>query len=222
MIEHALVVGGSGGLGSAMIRALEQSGTQVVSLSQRDDGLDVTVEDSIRKAFLQLPSKRYDLIFNATGGLSLNGVPPEKTIRAVDPQNMAAHFALNAIAVALILKHGAPLLAPGRSVFASLSARLASIGDNRMGGWISYRAAKAAQNQIIHTAAIELARTHPGTIAVALHPGSVETPLTAPFLDPSQTDTPATAAARLLRVINGLKASDTGGFFDQHGKRVSW
>lgn len=205
-----------------MVDALKQRGTDVVSLSRRHDGLDVTDETAIRKAFAGLAPKRFDLIINATGGLILNDAPPEKSLGALDPQNMAAHFALNATAVALLIKNGAALLAPGRSVFVSLSARLASIGDNRLGGWISYRAAKSAQNQIIHTAAIELARTHPGAILVALHPGTVETPLTQPFRAASQADTPATAAARLLTVIEQLKSSDSGGFFDQHGKTISW
>lgn len=222
MIQRALVIGGSGGIGAALVHVLKQGGTDVTSLSRRDDGLDVTDDASIRQAFARLPEKHFDLVLNATGGLVLNDVPPEKTLGAIDPENMAAHFSLNATAVALLIKHGAAHLAPGRSVFASLSARLASIGDNRLGGWISYRAAKAAQNQIIHTAAVELARTHPGSILVALHPGTVETPLTAPFRAASQTDTPTTAATRLLSVINGLEISDSGGFIDQHGQTVRW
>ncbi|QCO56069.1 SDR family NAD(P)-dependent oxidoreductase [Pseudorhodobacter turbinis] len=221
-IRHALVLGSSGGIGAAMVRTLEQRGVHVTGLSRRDDGLDVTDEASIRQAFGRLQGRRFDLVLNATGGLILNGVSPEKTISAIDPQNMAAHFALNATAVALLIKHSTALMAPGRAVFASLSARLASVGDNRLGGWISYRAAKTAQNQIIHTAAIELARTRPGAIVVALHPGTVATSLTAPFRAAAQTDTTATAAARLLRVIEALGPGDSGGFIDQHGKTIPW
>ncbi|WP_083444925.1 SDR family NAD(P)-dependent oxidoreductase [Pseudorhodobacter aquimaris] len=221
-IKRALVLGSSGGIGAAVARALEQRGADVTGLSRRDDGLDVTDEASIQRAFGRLQGKQFDLLFNATGGLILNGVAPEKTIGAIDPQNMTAHFALNATAVALLIKHGTALMSPGRAVFASLSARLASVGDNRLGGWISYRAAKTAQNQIIHTAAIELARTRPGAILVALHPGTVATPLTAPFRTAAQTDTAAGAAARLIGVIEGLEPADSGGFRDQHGDTVAW
>ncbi len=136
---------------------------------------------------------------------------------------MAAQFALNATGVALALKHFAPLLRrDGRAVFASLSARLGSIGDNRLGGWISYRAAKAAQNQIIRTAAIEIARQRPWAIVVALHPGTVDTALTAPYRGRNPAITAARSAAALLAVMDRLTPADTGGFFDWRGEPVAW
>ena len=103
-------------------------------------------------------------------------------------------------------------------MFASLSARVGSIGDNRLGGWISYRAAKAAQNQILRSAAIEIARKRPGAIVVALHPGTVATPLTARYAGGHPTVAPETAAANLLAVLDGLTPADTGGFFAWDGQ----
>jgi NAD(P)-dependent dehydrogenase (short-subunit alcohol dehydrogenase family) len=97
-----------------------------------------------------------------------------------------------------------------------------SIGDNRFGGWYSYRTAKAALNQMIHTGAIELGRSHREAICVALHPGTVATPFTEKYLGRHPAVTPDEAAAHLLSVIDGLGPEDTGGFFNWKGERVPW
>jgi NAD(P)-dependent dehydrogenase (short-subunit alcohol dehydrogenase family) len=137
---------------------------------------------------------------------------------------MARAFALNAIGPALIMKHMLPLLPrTGKAVFATLSARVASIGDNRLGGWYSYRASKAALNQLVRTAAVELARRAPNAICVALHPGTVATSLSAPFSkDGLDIQTVDVSAARLLDVIDGLSPDQTGGFFDHLGAPIPW
>ena len=103
-----------------------------------------------------------------------------------------------------------------------LSARVGSIGDNRLGGWISYRSAKAAVNQIVHTAAIELARSHPQSICVALHPGTVATPFTEKYLGRHPAVAPVAAAQNLLQVVDDLQPADSGGFFDWAGDPVPW
>ena len=162
-------------------------------------------------------------VFVATGALVIEGHQPEKTIRQLDPQAMRLQFALNAIGPAMVLKHVWPLIArEGRCMIGVLSARVGSIGDNALGGWISYRTAKAAVNQVIHTAAIELRRTRPKAILVALHPGTVETRFTADYADRYTTASPADAAANLLRVTDGLGPADSGGFFDWRGEPVPW
>ena len=174
----ALVIGDSGGIGAAVADALRRRGAEVTGLSRRD-GLDLIDQTSVARAADAMADQRFDLIFNATGALVIEGHQPEKTIRAIDAEAMAAQFVLNTIGVALLLRYFSPLLREdARAVFASLSARVGSIGDNRLGGWISYRAAKAAQNQIIRTASIEIAQKQKQHIVVALHPGTVETPLT--------------------------------------------
>jgi len=136
---------------------------------------------------------------------------------------MMDQFALNAVGPALVLRHASKLM-PGdrRAVFAVLSARVGSIGDNRLGGWISYRSAKAAVNQIVHTAAIELSRSHPQSICVALHPGTVETPFTEKYLGRHHAVPPEEAAGNLLNVVDGLTPAESGGFFDWAGKAVPW
>lgn len=223
---RALVVGASGGVGGALAAALTLDGWRVEALSRARDGLDLTRADTIPAATAARSEARYDLIVNAAGVLTVGGVPPEKSIARLDPAVMAQHFAINATGVALLLKHFSPLLAHrdsgGRAVFASLSARVGSIGDNRAGGWISYRASKAAQNQIIRTASIEIGRRHRGAIVVALHPGTVDTSLSRDFGRDATKLAPQDSARHLLRVIAGLRREDNGGFFDWRGDRVEW
>jgi NAD(P)-dependent dehydrogenase (short-subunit alcohol dehydrogenase family) len=219
---RALIIGASGGIGAAMAQALRERGAGVTTLSRRADGLDITDQASIVGAIGTLTGT-YDLIFVATGALQIAGAGPEKALRALDPAAMAAAFAVNAIGPALILKHCLPLMPRDRrSVFAALSARVGSIGDNRLGGWYSYRASKAALNQLIRTAAVEVARTHPLAVLAALHPGTVATPLTEPHAAGHPAVLPATAATHLMAVIEGLNPSDSGSFHDWQGKVVPW
>lgn len=168
-----------------------------------------------------------DLIIVASGALTLPGSEgPEKSLRALDPDAMAQAFALNTIGPAMIAKHFLPLFRRDRrAVFAVLSARVGSIGDNRLGGWHSYRASKAALNMIVRNCAIELVRSHPHSIAVTLHPGTVDTTLSAPFqrgLAPEKLFTPDQCAAQLLDVIDGLNPADSGGFFAWDGTLIPY
>jgi NAD(P)-dependent dehydrogenase (short-subunit alcohol dehydrogenase family) len=159
----------------------------------------------------------------ATGALAPPGLGPEKSLRALDPAAMAALFALNATGPMLVLKHALRLMPRDRrAVFAALSARVGSIGDNALGGWYSYRASKAALNQLVRTAAIEVARSHRAAAVVALHPGTVATALTAAHAHGHPTVAPATAAANLLAVIDRLTPADTGSFLDWKGERIPW
>ena len=160
-MERALIIGASGGIGQAVMAALSARGVDVTGLSRSADGLDVTEESSVQAALSRL-SGPFDLIFVATGALEINGAVPEKSIRQINATSMADQFALNCIGPSLILKHSLPLLPKDRrAVFAALSARVGSIGDNRLGGWYAYRTAKSALNQMIRSASIELSRSIP-------------------------------------------------------------
>jgi NAD(P)-dependent dehydrogenase (short-subunit alcohol dehydrogenase family) len=219
-VDRVLLFGASGGIGSALAEAL--SGTDLTTLSRSRDGFDLTDETSIAAAAARMNGS-FDLIFDATGALEIDGAGPEKALDDIDPIAMAAQFALNAIGPALLLKHFAPKLAKDRrAVFVTLSARIGSIGDNRLGGWYSYRASKAALNQIVRTAAIEIARRRPQAVVLALHPGTVETVLTAKYLGRHPAVTPAEAAANLLRVVAALGPEESGGFFTWDGKPIPW
>ena len=225
----AVVVGASGGIGQALFDQLSADPryARTLALSRSTTPpLDLQDESGIRAAAehiatLGIPLR---LVMVATGFLHGGGFEPEKALKQLAADHMAKAFAVNVIGPALLMKHLLPLLAPqGKSVFAVLSAKVGSIGDNRLGGWHSYRASKAALNQIVRTAAIELQRRHPEAICVALHPGTVATPLSAPFGKAGLTvQTPVECAARLLAVIDGLGAEASGGFFDRHGGALPW
>lgn len=224
----ALVIGASGGIGSALVAcfAADPSCAAVLSLSRRgDNGVDITDETTLADAAMRLSQQygHFELVFNATGALTIDSIGPEKTIKSLDASVMARQFAVNAIGPALLLKHFSPLLPKNRrSIFGSLSARVGSIGDNKLGGWISYRASKAAQNQIVRTAAIELSRTHPYSVVVALHPGSVETALSEPFARGHARMTPEQSASYLLQTLDRLVPEDSGGFFAYDASRIDW
>ncbi|MGR3500730.1 SDR family NAD(P)-dependent oxidoreductase [Pseudaestuariivita sp.] len=221
-MAKALVFGSSGGIGSALVAALEGRGHEVTGLSRSSDGVDVTDEASVSKAAKALKGP-YEIILCATGALEIDGATPEKTIRSLDPKAMMDQFATNAIGPAMVLKHaGALLPRDKRSVMAVLSARVGSIGDNQIGGWYSYRVAKAAVNQVVHTAAIELRRTHKEAVCVALHPGTVATKFTEKYAGRHKTTPPDETAEMLLDVLDGLSADQSGGFFDYAGKEIPW
>ncbi|WP_428512198.1 SDR family NAD(P)-dependent oxidoreductase [Roseovarius sp.] len=221
-MKDALVIGASGGIGSALVAELEKRDVRVTGLSRSVDGLDVTDEASV-EAHLGALDGEYDLVFVATGALELDGRGPEKSLKELSAEAMEAQFRVNCMGPSLVLKHSVRLLPRDRECrFAALSARVGSIGDNGLGGWYSYRTAKAAVNQMIHGGAIELARTHRQSICVALHPGTVETPLTEKFAGGHKTVTPEAAARNLLDVLSALKPENTGQFFDWAGKPVPW
>lgn len=220
-MTQVLLLGASGGIGAALATGLAATGARVTALSRRHDGFDLTDPAAIDRHLSAMPAGAFDLILCATGALEIDGHAPEKALKDLTAEAMAAQFALNTTGPALVLRHAARLLPRDRpATFAALSARVGSIGDNRLGGWTSYRAAKAALNQVIRCAAIELARTHPRACCVALHPGTVATPLTARYLSRHPSVPPEEAAQRLLSVLATLTPDDSGGFFDQHGKAV--
>lgn len=221
-MTHALIIGASGGIGSAVAQELERRGVSVTGLSRSGNGLDVTDEASVEEHLGRLEGP-YDLIFCATGALEIDGASPEKTIRDLTPKAIADQVALNAIGPAMVLKHAIRLV-PRReaAVMAVLSARVGSIGDNGLGGWYSYRTAKAAVNQLVHSAAIEFGRTHKKLSCVALHPGTVETAFTAKYADNHPTVSAAEAAGRLCDVFEQLTPAHSGRFFDYAMKEIPW
>lgn len=225
----ALVLGSSGGIGSAILSRLgtTRPAGRVVGLGrQTSPALDLTDEDAIAACARHVAglNEPLRLLVVATGMLHDGELMPERSLRDLSPEHLAWAYAINAIGPVLVLKHFAPLLPrDGRSVMAFLSARVGSIGDNRLGGWYAYRASKAALNQLIRTASIELKRTRPSAICVALHPGTVDTPLSAPFSKNGlDVRSPDEAAAQLLRVIAALEPPQSGSFLDYNGNTVPW
>jgi NAD(P)-dependent dehydrogenase (short-subunit alcohol dehydrogenase family) len=169
-------------------------------------------------------SQELSLVIDATGYLHDANAMPEKSWRQIDPEHLVKAFRINAIGPAILMKHFLPLMPRDRrSVFATLSARVGSIGDNTLGGWYGYRASKAALNQFVRTAAVELKRKKPLAICVALHPGTVESKLSAPFAKSNlEVRSAAEAADQLLKVIDELEPRHSGGFFDHRGDTIPW
>lgn len=221
-MRRALVIGASGGIGQAVATELNQRWIAVETLSRSSDSFEITDENSVRDHLGRLEGN-FDLIFVATGALVVDGHEPEKALREVTPDGLLGQFRVNALGPMLVLKHALHLLPRDRrAVFAALSARVGSIGDNKIGGWHSYRTSKAALNQLIHGASIELSRTHKQSIAVCLHPGTVRTAFTRDYAGRHATVAPEEAARNLVDVIAGLGPEDTGGFFDYAGRHIPW
>ena len=234
-----LVAGASGGIGRALCEQLASSfsGVHVVRLARRPEDLptvdahcldiacDIADESAIEQAVAGIPREQtLDWILIASGWLHGDGYRPEKTWRQLDAEHLLHAYRINAIGPALLLKHLLERLNPDYPCrIGVLSARVGSISDNRLGGWYAYRASKAALNQLVRTAAVELRRSRPQAICVALHPGTVDTGLSAPFAKSGlQVQAPAEAAARLLAVIGRLGLNDSGEFFDHRGEPVPW
>jgi NAD(P)-dependent dehydrogenase (short-subunit alcohol dehydrogenase family) len=242
----ALVQGASRGIGLGFVRALLASDrfervyatcrdpARADELRAIDDprlellALDVTDEGSIERAAEQVRAagQPLRLLLNVSGVLHDDVAAPEKKLEDLRADGLAHVFAVNAIGPALMLKAFRPRLArQGRVVVAALSARVGSIGDNRLGGWYAYRASKAALNQLLHTAAIEFGRRNRNAIVIALHPGTTDTGLSKPF----QANVPdeklfsvERACDQLLTVINGLEPDDSGGFRAWDGSAIDW
>jgi len=230
------VFGASGGIGKALAQALaardevgevhagSRGGAGMAGGKLRPFAFDLTDEASIAAACAGIGGP-LDMVLVATGRLTrVDGTGPEKSYRALSGEGMAELLAVNAIGPALIAKHALPLLRrDGRAVFAAISARVGSISDNRLGGWHAYRMSKAALNMLVKNLALELARTHPQALAVTLHPGTVDTALSAPFqrgVAEGKLFTPAFSAEALLGVLDRLTPADSGGLFAWDGARV--
>jgi NAD(P)-dependent dehydrogenase (short-subunit alcohol dehydrogenase family) len=230
----ALVVG-AGGIGRALVPALRQRCPDLrVVLCGRgltpDQGWSLDLEDpdslvSLRQR-LAASKDRLRLVFNASGRLHGSELQPEKRLQQVRAASLIASYSINAMAPLLLAKAIEPLLQRTQPFhFASLSARVGSIGDNHSGGWYAYRAAKAAQNQLLRCLSIEWARRYPQACVTLLHPGTTDTALSRPFqsfVPPDKLLTPQRAADQLLTVLLRQTAPDSGAFLAWDGQAIPW
>ena len=228
---HVVVAGANGGIGRALTAALLDDArvARVAALSRTpldsgDARLDSHVIDFADEATIEAAAKAcsahgpVDLVIVATGVLHRDpDIRPEKRLADLDPEVLAEVMQINTIGPALLAKHFLPVLRrDAKSAFAAISARVGSISDNRLGGWSSYRASKAALNMLLRTFSIEHARSNADSVVVALHPGTTDTGLSKPFqrnVPEGKLFTPEFVAERLLAVIDGLTSEESGGFF---------
>ena len=227
----ALVIGAGGGLGAALLAQLESdvAYAQVVGLGRHSDvRVDYFDESSLAAAaqhiseVCRVSNLELRLLIIATGFLHGEPGQPERSWANLDAGYLAHVFKINTLGPALVMKHFFPLLPKhGPCVAGFMSAKVGSIGDNALGGWYGYRASKAALNQLVKTASVELTRRNRQSICVALHPGTVDTALSQPFAKTGLKVRPAPEAARdLLKVLEVLVPEDTGGLIDYLGQKL--
>jgi NAD(P)-dependent dehydrogenase (short-subunit alcohol dehydrogenase family) len=234
--SSAAVFGASGGIGKALVQSLAALGCDRIYAGSRSGAgfdsekvvsfaFDLEDEASIAQAARSMRDDPPQWVIVASGVLTLEeGQGPERTYKRLDPEVMAKVLAINTIGPALIAKHILPLMSRADPfVFAALSARVGSITDNGLGGWHSYRASKAALNMLLKNFAIEMGRTHPQGAIIGLHPGTVDTGLSAPFqkgLADGQLTEPSKASENLLAVLSHLTPASSGQVFDFAGKLI--
>lgn len=235
-MANALIIGANGGIGAALVAALADSNRydRVIAAARSlsvplPAGVDYHPIDIADPASIEAAATAINApltrVIVATGILHNEAGGPERSLRDLDADRLAHLFAINTIGPALALRHFAPLLPKDQpSTIACISARVGSISDNRLGGWYGYRASKAALNQIVRTAAIELARSRPQAVCVALHPGTVDTGLSKPFqrgVPAEKLFTPAYSAEQLLAVLDGLTPAASGRIFAWDGSEIA-
>ena len=238
-VKNIAIIGATGAIGQAFMEHYaaseeieciyacsrshhEYNDSRIISVE-----LDLEQPDSIEAAAAQIDARSLDIIIAATGILHADGdkpLQPEKSLRDINTQQLQRVLAINTIGPALLLRHFLPLLKKdSRAVFALLSARVGSISDNRLGGWYSYRASKAALNMLIKTASIETRRTNKQAIIVGLHPGTVDSQLSKPFqarVPEHKLFTAAQSAAYMADVLDSVEIDDSGKCFAWDGKEV--
>jgi NAD(P)-dependent dehydrogenase (short-subunit alcohol dehydrogenase family) len=229
-----LVLGGSGGLGNAFVQALEANPrNQVLSLGtkvghQGQPAIDYRDESSLINAAIwvkeQCAIRPLTTVIVATGFLHSETHSPERSWAQLDAHYLQHVMLINAIGPALAIKHFSPLLPKDcETNWVMISAKVGSIGDNALGGWYGYRASKAALNQIVKTASVEMTRRNKQSICVAIHPGTVATKLSEPFSKTGLNVRSAeTAASEILEVIQNLQPLETGSFVDYQGNKLPW
>ena len=221
---RALIFGSKGGIGSAFNDYLcDKLGREnVISFSRSEQDFEITDEKSLEK----IASKTFGpfrLIINSTGVLDTSGFGPEKTINSIRKDTMLEVMSINAIGPALLLKHFSKKLdRESLSIFVNLSARVGSIEDNKLGGWITYRASKAALNQIIKTASIEIQRKNNNAICIGLHPGTVKTQFTKNYHNRVESISAKHSVDMLMSVLQKIKYADNGQVFAYDGSVIPW
>lgn len=246
---NTLIVGANRGIGFGFVRKLLEgneyakiyatyrdpnSASELIALADKYPGkliylsMDITDEQQIAKGIKVIgeSTDKLHLVINCVGLLHEGTLQPEKSLRQISSEHLLRYFQVNSISSVLLAKHLLPLFChDSQSIFACISAKIGSIGDNRLGGWYGYRASKAALNMFMRTVAIEYGRKSPNTLVVTLHPGTTDTRLSKPFqrnVPPEKLFSVDRTVNQLLSVINNLNKEDSGQFFSWDGSRLPW
>jgi NAD(P)-dependent dehydrogenase (short-subunit alcohol dehydrogenase family) len=246
VFKNGLIVGGGQGIGLGFVQQLLaradttriyatyrrlESATALLAIQDsrlRCLQMDITDEAQIAATIQQIQTETPTLHYtiNCVGVLHEGEMQPEKSVRQINAEQLLRYFQVNSIGAMLLFKYVQPLLKhPDRSILATISAKVGSIGDNQIGGWYGYRASKTALNMFVKNTAIEYKRTCPNTIIVALHPGTTATRLSQPFqknVPPEQLFSIDRTVNQLLTVIDRLESKDSGEFFSWDGSQLPW
>jgi NAD(P)-dependent dehydrogenase (short-subunit alcohol dehydrogenase family) len=248
-ISYGLVVGATQGIGLGFVKRMLQeeaiatifatyrtpaASGELLALAENNPerliciALDVAHESQIAELVqtIQTITRQLHWVVNCVGMLHDGALQPEKSLRQINAEQLLQYFQVNSISAALLAKHLLPLLKHRqRSIFASISAKVGSIGDNQLGGWYGYRASKAALNMLMKTAALEYSRKSPNTIIALLHPGTTDTRLSEPFqrnVPPEKLFSIERTVNQLWTVLNQLEPIDSGQFFSWDGTALPW
>ncbi len=223
-----VIIGGTGAIGNAIAIEIGKLGfKEILKIGTKTNpSIDFNDESTIIKTaeFIKKKNKPISILFDATGILHHENSMPEKTLKSIDIDFAKKNFLINSIGPALLIKHFAALLdSENKSVFATLSAKVGSISDNGYGGWYSYRASKAALNQLIKTASIEMKVKNKKAVFLALHPGTVKSDLSQPFQKANlKIQEPEESAKHLVKILDSVDQSQTGKFFNWDGSELPW
>ncbi|MBD2440738.1 SDR family NAD(P)-dependent oxidoreductase [Nostoc sp. FACHB-110] len=246
---NVMIIGASQGIGLGFIKKLLQdekvskiyatyrnqnTAEELLSLAEKYPDkltcliMDITEESQIITSIQHISTEvdKLHLVINCVGLLHDNNIQPEKSLKHINSENLLRYFQINSIGAVLLAKHLLPLFRHKElSVFATISAKVGSIGDNQLGGWYGYRASKAALNMLMRNVAIEYKRTCPQTLVVMLHPGTTDTRLSRPFqrnVPPEKLFSVERTVSQLLTVIEQLQEGDSGEFFSWDGSKLPW
>ncbi|MBD2490194.1 SDR family NAD(P)-dependent oxidoreductase [Aulosira sp. FACHB-615] len=246
---NAITIGASQGIGLGFVKQLiqdirvnkiyatyrqEETAQELLDLTEEYPDkltslqMDITDESQIVTVVKNISAQinKLHLVINCVGLLHEGDLQPEKSLKHINPENLLRYFQINSIGAVLLAKHLLPLFRhPEPSVFASISAKVGSIGDNQLGGWYGYRASKAALNMLMRTTAIEYGRSSPQTLVITLHPGTTDTRLSRPFqrnVPPEKLFSVERTVSQLLTVIEKLEPGDSGQFFSWDGSKLPW
>jgi len=234
-----VIIGGSGGLGEAFTEYfLQDTECEIIStynntepkknlLSQGSitwEKVDVTNESQVAEFCSNL--EHIKIFINAAGMLHNSEYSPEKSTRQIDREYMLKSIEINTLPTMLFAKYLTKAFRhQEHSVFATISARVGSIEENYLGGWYSYRASKAALNQILKTLSIEWSRNLKNVCVAALHPGTTDTKLSAPFhrnVPESQIFSPDKSVIHIGELVKKMTPDQTGQFWSFDGEKLPW